>query len=186
MWYLPPFLALVFLLAGVGLNWLAKLSVPAAATIGVAIAIPYAVQAPFTMPLDRRQQVNIEVAVRTKVGQRLNALMSPNDTVVLEPPGFIGLEILPRRTYDFPGLTSYHAFEAWKNYHHMTGLIIDLKPEFVVQRPAERAEFEGRQPELAQHYVPIETIEAPPGLKLENLGLVYYVLDNKYTIYRRV
>ncbi|QGZ96551.1 hypothetical protein [Terricaulis silvestris] len=185
MWYMPPFVALLFLFAAAGISWLAQKYTSAAIGIACVLALAYSAPVFLAMPLDRAQQQVIEDNVRTRVGARLNELMSADDAVVLEPAGYVGWEIRPKTMYDFPGLTSPRAFEAWKKHHHMTGLIIELNPRFVVQRPPERLEFEEREPELAARYEAVETFRAEPGFHLSNAGLLYWPIDTEFTIYRR-
>ena len=187
---LPPggkteFAALFFLFAASGVNWLATRAPVASIAAACAISFAYTMHLPLSMPLDKMVQEKVEDKVRSNTGRILNTLMSADDAVVLEPLGFIGWEVRPKTTYDFPGLSSPKSFAAFSKHHHMTGLIIELAPEYVVQRPRERREFEDREPDLAAQYEAVQTVKAEPGLKFRRAGLQYYVLDKEFTIYRR-
>lgn len=185
MWYLPPFTALLFLLAAFGVSWIAMRLRPIAVAASFALVLAYATPLPYTLQLDKRMQEGIEVAVRSKTGKILNGMMSPNDTVALGPLGFIGWEAKNKTTYDFPGLASPKAFAAYRKHHHMTGLITELSPTFLVFRPAEWKEFNERAPALVAKYRAVAQVQADPSLSLSVGGAAYYLMDNDFIIYRR-
>ena len=186
MWYLPPFVALIFLFAACGVSSMATRFPRPAIAGSLLLLASYAAPLFFAVPLDARVQREIELDVRTEVGRRLAVLMDEDDSVVLEPLGFIGWEIRPRTTFDFPGLSSPKAFEAYIKHRHMTGLIIELDPEFVVQRPSERREFEDRNADLAARYKLVERVSATDLAEISNWGLLYYAIDREFGIYRRI
>src|SRR5262249_50415130 len=90
MWYLPPFTAIFFLFAGIGASVIAEYNRLTAITLATGLALLYAIHIPFSFPLDRQMQKDVENGVRDEVGRKLNELMKPEDTAVLEPLGYIG------------------------------------------------------------------------------------------------
>ena len=106
MWYLPPFLALFFIVAASGLSTIASHYRAAAAIFSILIVFFYGMHFPTTLSFEKMVQDDIDYGVRAEVGRRLNVLMSKSDTVFLEPLGYIGIEIRGKTTYDFPGLSS--------------------------------------------------------------------------------
>lgn len=189
MWYLPPFVALLFLVAGYGLSELAgKGSWPANA-LGVILAICYALHLPFSMPLDKKVQVEIEANVRERAGNALAGMMQdPADTAVLEPLGFMGLAAFNKTVYDFPGLGSKVAVRAAKSLSsppRVAGLVDALQPTFAVLRPNEFGDLMHRFPQTAAKYELAARMRATPGLTLRNNGYAYRVIDNDFRILRR-
>jgi hypothetical protein len=185
MWYLPPFMALCVLMASVGIGWLGDRQQGIAIVISVTLAAFYATPLLFTMKIDRDVQAGIEDAVRTKMAESLNARMRDRDTVVLEPLGYPGWFARNKTIYDFPGLGSKIALEVYKRYHHMPGLIKDLKPSFVVARPDEVNEILTRLPDFAVMYGLVETFDARPDLSLTHWGTSYYKVDSHFELYQR-
>jgi hypothetical protein len=187
MWYLPPFLALLFVFAGYGLSFIAAYAAPAAAVLSFGLAIAYAMHIPFSFPLDRRMQTDVEEAVRLKTGQRLNALMGPDDTAVLEPLGYLGWAARNKTIYDMPGLGSRVSVEALKSRRpaHLPDLIDALKPNFIVLRPQELNRFRDRYAETASFYTEVDRIRARPDLKLSRWGYSYKVADGEFLILQR-
>jgi len=188
MWYLPPFIALFFIVAGYGLSELAgKASRPAIA-LGMILALTYAMHLPFSMPLDKKVQETIEAAVREKTGDALAGMMkNPEDTVVLEPLGFMGLAAFNKTVYDFPGLGSKVAVRATKNLSppRVAGLVDALQPTYAVLRPNEFGDLMRRYPQTAARYELAARMRAAPGLTLRNMGYAYRLIDNDFRILRR-
>jgi len=188
MWYLPPFTALLFIVAGYGLSELSGRAQWPAMILGIILAFAYAVHMPFSMPLDKMVQEKIEVDVRERTGYLLAGLMKdPADTVVLEPLGFIGLAAFNRTIYDFPGLGSKVAVAAVKNLSppRIAGLVHVLQPTYAVLRPNEFGDLTRRYPETAAKYELAARIRVAPGLTLRNMGYSYRVIDNDFRILRR-
>lgn len=188
MWYLPPFLALLFIVAGYGLSELAGKARWPAAILGIFLAFAYALPMPFSMPLDKQVQEKIEVDVRQRTGYLLAGLMkNPDDTVVLEPLGFMGLAAFNRTVYDYPGLGSKVAVAAVKNLSppRIAGLLHALQPTYAVLRPNEFGDLMRRFPETAAKYELAARMRATPGLTLRNMGYSYRVIDNDFRILRR-
>jgi hypothetical protein len=187
MWYLPPFTALFFIVAGSGLSELAGKARPASA-LGMILALCYALHLPFSMPLDKKVQETIEAAVRERTGDTLAGMMkSPDDTVVLEPLGYMGLAAFNKTVYDFPGLGSKVAVRAAKNLSppRVAGLVDALQPTYAVLRPNEFGDLMRRFPQTAARYEVAARMRAAPGLTLRNMGYAYRLIDNDFRILRR-
>ena len=153
------------------------------------LAFAYALPMPFSMPLDKRVQEKIEVEVRQRTGYLLAGLMkNPDDTVVLEPLGFMGLAAFNRTIYDFPGLGSKVAVGAVKTLApppRVAGLLHALQPTHAVLRPNEFGDLMRRFPETAAKYELAARIRAAPGLTLRNMGYSYRLIDHDFRILRR-
>ena len=188
MWYLPPFLALLFIVAAYGLSQLSEHVPRSAAVLGVGVAVCYALHLPFSMPLDRKVQASIDVDVRERTGYLLSTMMiNPEDTVVLEPLGFMGWAAFNKTVYDYPGLGSRIVVQTMKNLPHpkIADLIDALRPTYAVLRPYERRDFVRRFPETASRYEVASRIRTKPDFALRNMEYAYRVIDNDFSILRR-
>ncbi len=189
MWYLPPFVALLFILAGYGLSAIASYLrlVPVAAVLGLGLAFAYAMHIPFSFPLERIMQREIEEKVRLAAGLKLNELMGPEDTAVLEPLGYIGWGARNKTIYDMPGLGSQVSVDALKETRRpsVATLIDALKPNYAVLRPRELGTLKNDYPETAAMYEPVARIQAQPNLNVSNLGYRYKLPDKDFTILQR-
>lgn len=188
MWYLPPFTALLFIVAGYGLSELVRQGPRPAIALGLVVALSYAVHLPFSMPLDKKVQEAIEVQVRERTGYALAAMMkNPGDTVVLEPLGFIGWAAFNKTVYDYPGLGSKVAVRAMKNLSppRVAGLVDALQPTYAVLRPNEFGDLMRRFPQTAARYEVAARMQAAPGLALRNMRYAYRISDNDFRILRR-
>ena len=188
MWYLPPFTALLFIVAGYGLSELAAKGSWPAIALGMILALSYALHIPFSMPLDKKVQETIEANVRERTGYALAGMMkNTDDTVVLEPLGFMGLAAFNKTVYDFPGLGSKVAVRVTKNLSppRVTGLLDALQPTYAVLRPNEFGDLMRRFPETAARYEVAARMVAAPGLTLRNMGYVYRLIDHDFRILRR-
>ena len=188
MWYLPPFTALLFIVAGYGLSELAREASRPASVLGVILALCYALHLPFSMPLDKKVQEKIEISVRERTGYTLAGMMKdPGDTVVLEPLGFMGWAAFNKTVYDFPGLGSKVAVRATKNLSppRVAGLLDALQPTYAVLRPNEFGDLMRRFPQTAAKYEVAARMRAEPGLTLQNMGYAYRLIDNDFRILRR-
>lgn len=187
MWYLPPFLALAFLVAAYGISELA-VKMPRLAIAGsLALALAYTIHLPFSMPLDKEVQEKIEIGVRAKTGSMLNAMTTDKDTVVLEPLGFIGWMAFNKTIYDFPGLGSKVVVRAIKNMAapSLAGLIDALQPTYVVVRPHEFKALQLRFPGTAAKYELAARVLPASPINLEKWGYQYATIDGDFGILRR-
>ena len=185
MWYTPPFVALYFILVAAGVSVIRRASVILATCIAAIIMIGYAIPFVYALPLDRTIQKDSEIAVRTEVGKQLDQLMGKQDSVFLEPLGFIGIAVRDRMIYDNPGLGSKLAFEAVKQFGWGFGAVKVLKPDFVVFRPWELNNLKRDMPDVAAQYEEVAHIHGKHDYSIDNRGLVEAVPDNEFYIFHR-
>lgn len=192
MWYLPPFAAILFLLAGYGLSGFASQQRPyyqfGTVILGSFVAIIYASHIPFSFPVEKRVQNEIENAVRLKTGEVLGSMMGPTDTAVLEPLGYMGFGAFNKTIYDHPGLASKVAVNALASSPNKSfgELIRIVQPSFIVLRPKEFVNFSIDYPETAKNYAHVIEIKITPGLNLKQWGYEsnVYMVDGDFSIYR--
>jgi hypothetical protein len=136
MWYLPPYTAIMAILVSAGLNSLSSCTnlKPVARVLCIFLVISYVAPLPFMFSIEKQAQNNIEDGVRRKVGERLAVLMGENDTVALEPLGFVGYYARNKTIYDYPGLGSKIALKAYLENHEFGQFCNKLKPTFLVLR----------------------------------------------------
>jgi hypothetical protein len=177
----------VFLFVGGGVSVLSRYNRWTAITVTIGLAALYAIHIPFSFPLDRQVQKDVEDAVRGEVGRKLNELMKPEDTAVLEPLGYIGWAAQSKTIYDMPGLGSRVSVEALKHRRHaiLTSLIDALKPTYIVTMPGELNELQVLYPETAAMYDIMAWIKAPPGFTLSKFSYEYIKIDTDFKILRR-
>jgi len=188
MWYLPPFVALAFIIAGYGVSQFYERFPKLAVPLGLALALCYSLHLPFSMPLDKKVQTAIDVNIRERVGYTLSTMMTkPEDTVVLEPLGFMGWAAFNKTIYDYPGLGSKVAVRTMKNLPipKIADLVNALQPSYTVLRPNERRDLVRRFPATAARYEVAFHIQAKSDFALRNMGYAYRVIDNDFTILRR-
>ena len=182
MWHLLPFTALLFVLAGYGLSRLTSWGQVPVSAVSFFLFFAYLVHMPFSMPLDRKVQAEIEVAVRQRTGAVLSGLMGPNDSVVLEPAGFIGWAVRDKTIYDYPGLSSPAALQAFRETGgSMAGLIESLRPTYLVMRPEELEEWRLLRPKVAAQYELVRSVDADD-VTLNRWGYEYSVMDDHFEI----
>src|SRR5262245_51604970 len=152
MWYLPPFTALAWVVAGYGVSQIARTLPRLAVPIGLAVAVAYSAPLAFAMPLDRLVQREIEDGVRARTGQALDAVMSERDTAVLEPLGLMGWIAFNKTIYDFPGLGSNVVLAARKAglARSVAGVVDALRPTYAALRPRELQQLQRDFPATAQ------------------------------------
>lgn len=187
MWYLPPFMALFFLLVGSGVTFAAKKAKVATLVVSLLLTISYVAPLIFVLPLDKKMQEEIEIGVRTKVGRHLNELMTSSDTAVLEPLGYIGWQARNKTIYDYPGLGSPIALEALKTKPGtgLGGMMELLAPTFAVLRPDVANDINIYLPKTAALYETVSHIKLEKPINLTNWGLSYLLIDNDFIILKR-
>jgi hypothetical protein len=134
--------------------------------MAVAVAVAFAIHTPFSLGMERKLQTNIEVAVRTTVGQELAGLIKPGETLATESAGYY--EYYSNATMlDYPGLTSVRARQAMQQLPPEHRSIIDfldaVQADWLALRPAEWAGLQRDYPTTAARYDPLDTVQSPPG-----------------------
>lgn len=186
MWYMPPYMAMVFLIAAAGIQAISATGL-SHKILSAAVIIAYTIHLPFTLPLDRAVQQDIENQVRLPMAIRLNELMGPDDTAFMEPLGYTGWYARNKTIYDFPGLGSPIALAALKGPARgqgMPGVARELRPTFMVLRPNEWADIQKWLPDLAARYETVEHFRLKSPVSLKHWGLAYWVIDADYRILR--
>jgi hypothetical protein len=186
MWYTPPFMALTFVTIAYGVSAINRASEAGAVIVAAVLVVAYASHLPFTLPLDRAQQIAIEDNVRHQTGVALRAMMKPGDTVLLEPLGYIGSQVRDRTVYDIPGLASDTVLRA-KVKLGEGGMFEAIHPDFMVLRPQEVARIGGEAPGFLDGYSKRATFQSAVGDDLSFHGLTYKVeVDSVFYIYERI
>jgi len=166
-WYVPPHTAVLILLAAAGLHALRPAgSVDPRPAVAVLVAAAFAIHTPFSLAMERRIQDDIEVAVRTTVGQELGRLMQPGETLATESAGYY--EWYSNATMlDYPGLTSIRARQAMQSLRPGHTSIIDfldrVQADWMALRPAEWAGLQQEFPATAARYDVVNDVRSPPG-----------------------
>lgn len=159
-WYLPPWLAVMMLLAGMGCDRLAavcgRFQWIGGACAG-ALLLLYAAILPATFRAERGLQRIVEIPVRQAAGEWLAANTLPTDWVACECLGYLGY-YSNRPMLDFPGLSSRRSVAAIgklpEGKRTLPALIAAEQPEWAVLRPVEWAQFQNEHPGSAAKYVP--------------------------------
>jgi hypothetical protein len=190
-WYLPPFMAVVALLAAGGMSQISKAGArKTGALLAVGLAIAFAVHIPYTFELERRVQVDIEDKVRQRLGEYLHRVVRPGEKVTSESAGYVGYygRVL---LYDYPGLTSKRALAIMERLgpdrNNIFELIKAAHPQWVVLRPSEYGAFQQLMPDVAGRYVIDRDFSVPleksslslGGVEEINIDRDFYVLRLK-------
>jgi hypothetical protein len=166
-WYVPPHTAILIILAGAGIHALRPTPRfdprPALAAL---VGVVFAIHTPFSLGLERKVQTDVEVGVRTTVGQRLAGLIRPGETLATESAGYY--EFYSNATMlDYPGLTSVRAREAIAALPRDQRTIFDfldaVEADWLALRPAEWAGLEVLYPATAARYELVDTVSSPDG-----------------------
>jgi hypothetical protein len=168
-WYGPPAVAILILMAAVGLDRVCKWTAaatrgrltPAAVALAPAIllAAVYVAALPYRMAVESKIQHDIEDKVRVKAGAYLGEVVKPGQTVVTESSGYLGYDT-NGTWYDHPGLESPRVLEAIRKgeAEHVTaanslaGIAHLLRPDWLVLRPCETNYFAATYPDLLPNY----------------------------------
>ena len=191
MWYLPPIAAVAVIYAGHGLDLLMRTSQALILrALPIALFAMYAIHIPFTYPLDREVQVAVEDGVRREVGRYLDQVMDEDDTVVLEPLGYIGWEAFNKTTWDYPGLSSVVVTDTLRRLpeseRHIQELTRELHPTHLVLRDTEWVVLQTRFPDVASNYRVLRQFTASPNLDLSRGGLSYSSVDKHFFVLERI
>lgn len=166
-WYVPPHTAVLVILAATGINSLRPLPrLDPRRAASLALIAAFAVHTPWSLGMERRIQVDIEVAVRTRVGTELARLIKPGQTLASESAGYY--EYYSNATMlDYPGLTSVRAREVLQRLPRDRRTIIDfldaIEADWMALRPAEWEGLRRVYPQTAEHYSLVEVVASPEG-----------------------
>ena len=149
-WYVPPFAAMAILLAGVGLDSIARGR--ARMVIAVALAFAFALPLPWVFGIERETQAAIDRDI-TPAGIYLRDRMSKGEAFYAEPAGYLGF--YSRATlWDFPGLTSRKSLATIRTIDDKTiaGLAAAVRAPWMFLRTNEYADLSQRYPDVAAAY----------------------------------
>jgi hypothetical protein len=188
-WYLPPFMAVVAMLAGAGITQIAAARArKTAIVLAVGLAFAFAFHMPYTFELERRVQANIEDKVRTPLGLYLHRVVRPGEKVTSESAGYVGYygRVL---LYDYPGLTSKRALAIMERLGPARNNIFELikaaRPQWVVLRPSEYAALQQVMPDVAGRYVVARTFSVLAEKSSLSLGGVEEInIDRDFLVLR--
>jgi hypothetical protein len=186
-WYLTPYMAVVAVMAAAGLQSIGKASGAASRYLSLLLALAFAVHIPFTFPLERTVQHEIENKIRKPVGEYLHGAVSPGEAVMVEPAGYVGY-YSRARLHDFPGLTSSISLGVLRNAQpeerNFMFLIDELQPEWLVLRPWELSALERLYPGTSERYKAVKHYMTDVGLS--RWGVRMENIDREFLILRRI
>jgi hypothetical protein len=208
-WYGPPAFAVLMIIAAAGLDTVCRFIARAlpdgrrvsgatlAAFPAIVMAAAYAVPLPFLTVSEARIQ-HVEDTVRTPLGRYLGEVVKTGQTFTSESSGYVGW-YTNATLYDFPGLESprvAHVERAeglsWADNHSPAGLASPqsiayyLRPDWLVLRPGEWADFKARFPATSRDYRLVKIFgnpNAPPDLDVG--GMIYWSTDQAFVVLRR-
>ncbi|MEX3967945.1 hypothetical protein AB4Y42_38080 [Paraburkholderia sp. EG286B] len=184
-WYIPPFFAMFFVVVGFGFSAIAQKARVAAVILSGIVGIAFAAPFFFCLNTDRLWQQDIETGIRHRVGEELNIMMKPGQSVVLEPLGYIGGPVRTKVIYDKPGLGSKIAFDAYKKYGW--GMIDEIKPDFVVLRKKEVKYIDENMPAVLSPYERVAHIyNSVPDTFGSNCVTYNVGQETDFSIYKRI
>jgi hypothetical protein len=115
--------------------------------------------------------------------------MDEDDTVVLEPLGYIGWEAFNKTTWDYPGLSSVVVTDTLRRLpeseRHIQELIRELHPTHLVLRDTEWSVLRTQFPDVAGNYRVLRRFASSPSLDLSRGGLSYFNVDKHFLVLER-
>ena len=189
MWYVPPFSAILILYAGAAFNLFTRVFLPVKYFVACGIVFLYLIPSVSYFQHDAYVQQEIDISVRQAGGVQLNSLMKNEQTVILEPLGFMGSEVKAGSVIDYPGLASRTMSNSLEliplGERNMGSAVRAIRPDFVVVRQDEWQSFNpGDHPELAEYKL-LATIGNPSDGDLAFTGATYSNSDRYFEIYGR-
>jgi len=191
-WYFPVWGALAAITLGTAAKWLssnnpgslARSSIRGAMTV---VSIVLLATIPLAAWEMREQQLIIEDHGRQKIGEWLADHGEPDDTVFLEPMGYIGyfsqLHIL-----DYPGLSAPSVVSAMREVGPtFASLIRKLRPTWLVLRPRELAGHGFNQSDILQQYEFVKGWDARSELERRSFlpGRGWLEVDAVFLVFHR-
>lgn len=197
-WYMPPFLALLMIVAGLGLQQVASRAPKLSTTLAVVISIAFAIHMPFSFVLEAKVQA-IENQVPRQTAEYLKENMLPGQSVVTEGAGYIGFYDGNQKLYDYPGLASPTSVRALQklplDQRNEEDMIAQLKPDWLVLRPWELDALHQKFPNVAAMYtvehvvelggVPESDLNVRGNRTVSFAGLADVDINEKYIILER-
>jgi hypothetical protein len=189
MWYVPPFSAVLILYAGAAFSLLPAMSPAIKYSFAGVLVLAYLVPSVSYFAHESYVQTKIDVEVRQAAGLKLESLMGSNQTVILEPLGFLGSEVNSGAIIDYPGLASRVMTDSLSDIplfeRNMGSAVRVIRPDFVVVRENEWQSFYPKVGVELQDYSLIETIGELANGDLSFPGATYSNSDRYFEIYSR-
>ena len=197
-WYLPPFLALVMIVAAIGLQRVTAVSARSANVLATVLAVAFAIHMPFSFIVEGKVQ-SVENQVRTNAAMYLKTAVPPGQSVVSESAGYIGF-YGDVKLFDYPGLTSpttVHVLQQLPpDKRDMEHVIAVLQPDWLVLRPWELDSLRQKFPTVAAMYAVDRIFELPGASEVQLnadgastvsfAGLAETDTDEKFIVLKRV
>jgi hypothetical protein len=189
-WYGVPALAVIILLAAIGLDRLTR-PIPSLAAVGAtALAVFYAIHLPFTLPLEARVQHDIEDRVRQPLGEYLGRVVKPGQSLTSESSGYVGYDT-NGTLYDLPGLESTTVVDtlskAGPSYYTVPGVVYLLHPDWLVLRPSDLSGLRQTYPKTAASYTVTRRFRVSEDQSsLNRWGLSIINVDRDFIVMRRL
>ena len=137
----------------------------------------------------RIQQKEIETGNRMRIGLWLKEHMAPNETVMMEPIGYIGY-FSGAHVLDFPGLVTPKIIKARRDKHLMSimELLPDIQPDWVIVRPREIRDSGASAEYFKTHYRLVETFDVQSNVEAYAFlpGRDYLMGDAVFKVFKRV
>ncbi len=157
---------------------------------GLALAVALMGSAWLTLQAARQlaaAQQWVEDGNRKQIGLYLREHAQPQDTVFMEPLGYIGY-FSQLETYDFPGMSSAKMVEARRKVGNGWGdLITELEPVWLVLRDTEIGRVRNDDAAIFSQRYKVERVfdvsREVGGLAIR--GRPYLEIDSKFTLWRR-
>jgi hypothetical protein len=186
-WYIPPVSLCGSIVLASGIFVLARMFLPgssgnrlAASFVLVLICCATAGIFVMTTRLMRIQAVKVEMGNRARIGAWLKQRVGPQETVFLEPIGFIGY-FSTAKIVDWPGLVSPDVvrLRKAKAIPGPAEMIKELQPEWTVLRPHEMGGLLG--------YDPVAVFDVRPTLEryASMPGFEYLLLDSTFVVLKK-
>jgi hypothetical protein len=200
-WYGVPAVAVLVLVAAVGLDRLCKwLSAATRARFTPAqvavlptllLALAYIAPLPYRTVAERRIQ-GIEDKVRDPLGRYLGEVTNPGQTIGSESSGYVGY-YTNATLYDYPGLESptvVSALEKAKESGHpvlpVVGVAHLLHPDWLVLRPVEAQLLAGWYPDAARQYTQVRRFSDSGNQETVSVrGFDVSEFDGDFIVFRR-
>jgi hypothetical protein len=200
-WYGVPAVAVLVLVAAVGLDrlckWLSAATrdrfTPAQVAVlpTLLLALAYVAPLPYRTVAERRIQM-IEDKVRDPLGRYLGEVTSPGQTIGSESSGYVGYDT-NATLYDYPGLESptvVSALQRARESGHpvlpVVGVAALLHPDWLVLRPFEAQLLTGWYPDTARQYTQVRRFSVPGDQETVSVrGFDVTVFDGDFIVFRR-
>jgi hypothetical protein len=179
-WYLLPPLPIYGLLAALGLARLTErlpLALPKA--VQVASVVFLAIGTAAFLQRSAREAQQIETNLRIPLGLWLREHMKPNETVMLEPIGYIGY-FSQRHVLDVIGLVSPQVLPLWQKSDSapMGTIAMRFQPEWAVLRPGELQHIlDAHRSDWERDYALVKTFRYRPSTARD--AVVFHVFHRR-------